>query len=141
MIRFHLKCDKDHQFDSWFASNDAFDSLAKAGMLNCAICGSVTVSKTLMAPNVQVTDATAAPRPLIDPVNDTETKIAAIRDDVEKNSDYVGPSFANEARAMHDGDIPERAIHGTANGAEALKLVQDGVPIMPLPFVPTKKVN
>ena len=90
---------------------------------------------------MKVTDATAAPRPLVDPVNDTETKIAAIREEVEKNSDYVGPSFANEARAMHDGDIPERAIHGTANGAEALKLVQDGVPIMPLPFVPTKKVN
>ena len=67
--------------------------------------------------------------------------IQKLKKHVEKNSDYVGDRFANEARAMHDGEKPQRAIHGEANAEEARKLIEDGVPALPLPFIPRQKTN
>ena len=67
--------------------------------------------------------------------------MAKLRADVEANSDDVGLGFAQEARKMHDGDVPERAIHGTANLEDAKKLIDDGVPVTPLPFMPKRKTN
>ena len=134
MIRFHLKCDQDHQFESWFQSGAAFDKLVTARMINCTTCGSTKVTKTIMAPAVSTSSQITALKP-------TEAAIAALREQVEKNSDYVGETFAKEARAMHDGTIPERSIYGQANLAEAKKLVEDGIPVVPLPFMPRKKTN
>lgn len=134
MIRFHLKCDQDHEFESWFQSGDAFDKLVNAGMVNCTACGSAQVSKTIMAPAVSTSSQIMAPKPV-------EAALAAMRETVEKQSDYVGKGFAKEARDMHDGVVPERPIYGEANLKEAKKLVDDGIPVVPLPFVPRKKTN
>lgn len=134
MIRFNLKCDQDHEFESWFQSGAAFDKLVGAGMVNCTACGSAKVSKTIMAPAVSTSSQITAPKP-------TEAALAEMRRKVEANSDYVGKGFAKEARDMHDGTVPERPIYGEANLAEAKKLVDDGIPVLPLPFMPTKKVN
>ncbi len=134
MIRFHLKCDQDHEFESWFQSGDAFDKLITAGMVTCTACGSTQVSKTIMAPAVSTSSQITVPKP-------TEAALAAMREKIEANSDYVGKGFAKEARDMHDGVVPERAIYGEANLAEAKKLVDDGIPVVPLPFVPRKKTN
>ncbi|MEO1641642.1 MAG: DUF1178 family protein [Pseudomonadota bacterium] len=133
MIKFHLKCDQDHQFESWFQSNAAFDKLAETGMISCTACGSTEVSKSMMAPAVPAkANSIAVP---------TEKALAALREKVETSSDYVGKGFAKEARDMHDGLIPERPIYGEANLKEAKALVDDGVPVMPLPFMPKKKTN
>ena len=66
---------------------------------------------------------------------------ADLRAKVEANSEYVGMNFVAEARAMHDGDAPERSIYGEARADEAIKLLQDGVPVAPLSFLPTRKAN
>ncbi|SFS22038.1 DUF1178 family protein [Yoonia litorea] len=135
MIRFNLKCEQDHAFESWFQSGEAYDKLVAAGMVSCATCGSTKVSKTVMAPAVSTSRAVTAPaRP-------QEAAIAALREKVESTSDYVGKSFAKEARDMHDGIAPARSIYGEANLQEAKKLVEDGVPVVPLPFMPKKKTN
>jgi len=134
MIRFHLKCDQDHEFESWFQSGAAFDKLVAAGMITCTTCGSTTVAKTIMAPAVSTSSQITAPK-------QNEAAIAALREQVESNSDYVGDTFAKQARDMHDGITPERSIYGQANLAEAKKLVDDGIPVVPLPFVPRKKTN
>lgn len=134
MIRFQLKCDQDHQFESWFQSGAAFDKLVAAGMVNCTACGSTKVTKTIMAPAVSTSSDITAPK-------QSEADLAAIREKVESNSDYVGKSFAKEARDMHDGTVPERPIYGEANLQDAKKLVDDGIPVVPLPFIPRKKSN
>ena len=64
-----------------------------------------------------------------------------LRTAVENNSDYVGDKFATEARAIHDGDAPERSIYGEAKPEEAKQLIEDGVPVLPLPFMPKGKVS
>lgn len=163
MIRYALKCDKDHKFESWFKNADAFDALTAAGHVACPDCGSTKVAKSLMAPKVRPArnavakpdvPATAPPAPAPTPSSPTphvapppevqaeiEAEIAKLRAKVEAESDYVGEDFAKEARAMHLGDAPERAIYGETKLEDAKELIEDGVPVMPLPFTPTRKVN
>ncbi|PVA05758.1 DUF1178 family protein [Thalassorhabdomicrobium marinisediminis] len=136
MIRYRLTCDQDHEFESWFQSSEAFDTLDKAGHLSCAVCGSSRVQRALMAPSVQGTSA-----PLAAPRSEVEAALAKIRQEVESNSEYVGLTFAQEARKIHAGEAPERAIYGEAKLADAKKLIEDGVPVAPLPFLPKRKTN
>lgn len=144
MIHYALKCAEDHRFESWFQSASAFDKLAAAGMVTCSVCGSSDVTKAIMAPRVS-SGAVKAPPPakpdLSQPASDAEKAISELRQHVEKNSSYVGKDFAKEARAMHEGEAPERAIHGEARGDEARKLIEEGIPVVPLPFLPTRKTN
>jgi len=143
MIRYALKCSQGHDFESWFQSASAYEKLAGAGMVTCSICGDDKVEKALMAPSVAA--ESSAPNKqradLTTPQSEMEKAVAELRKKVEENSDYVGLSFAAEARAMHEGDKPHRAIHGEANPDEARKLIEDGVPVAPLPFLPTRKAN
>ena len=134
MIRYALKCDQDHVFESWFQSGETFDKLVASRMVACTICGSTEVGKSIMAPAVSTATAPAKQRP-------TEAMLKAMREKVESSADYVGQNFAKEARDMHDGTSPERAIYGEANLVEAKALIEDGIPVMPLPFMPSKKTN
>jgi len=153
MIQYSLKCDHDHQFDSWFQSAAAFDKLQSAGLVTCAVCGTVDVKKVLMAPavrparnkktNTPTSDPApqVKPGPLSAPASPAEQMLAELRQNVEANSQYVGSDFAAQARAMHDGDAPEKSIYGEANLDEARKLIDEGVPVLPLPFRPSGKDN
>ncbi|MEM8775311.1 MAG: DUF1178 family protein [Pseudomonadota bacterium] len=147
MIKFDLKCGEGHQFESWFQSADAFDKLKSAGMVTCAICGNASVEKAIMAPRVQASRKRAVlneesdSAPLSTPGTAAEKAMKDWKKHVEENSEYVGMSFAAEARDMHDGVTPERAIHGEAKPEEARKLMEDGVPVAPLPFVLGRKTN
>lgn len=155
MIRYTLTCDQDHQFESWFQSSAAFDTLADGGHLACPVCGSAQVQRALMAPAVAAksnkkdgaapSPAQAAPAktgaPLAGPMSEAEAALAHLRKEVEENSEYVGLKFADEARKMHDGESPERAIYGEAKLDDAKKLIEDGVPVAPLPFLPKRKTN
>jgi hypothetical protein len=70
-----------------------------------------------------------------------EQAVAKLRAEVEANSDYVGVEFAAEARKIHEGEAPARAIYGEAKLDEAKALIEDGVPVLPLPFTPKRKMN
>ena len=142
MIRYSLKCADDHGFDSWFQSGSAFDSLLAAGHVTCPVCGSAAVEKSLMAPMVRPTREEEAAKPSLGaPATELEQALAALRRQVEENSEYVGVNFVTEARRIHAGDAPERAIYGEARADEAKKLIEDGVPVAPLPFLPARKTN
>ncbi len=149
MIRYALICDKSHEFESWFQSATAYDTLAKAGHVSCAVCGSADVRKTVMAPRLSKSDQTTpdAPadtmpdRPLSAPASVAEQAMAELRAKVETNSENVGENFATEARAMHEGTVPERAIYGEAKLEDAKSLVEDGIPVVPLPFSTGRKTN
>ncbi|WP_373353672.1 DUF1178 family protein [Pseudoroseicyclus sp. CXY001] len=140
MIRYALSCAEGHEFESWFASADAYDTLAATGHLSCAVCGSPKVSKRLMAPAVAAEEPADKSR-LGTPRTEVEQALAEYRRKVEAESDYVGLSFAEEARAMHDGDRPKRSIYGEARLEEAKRLIEDGIPVAPLPFRPRAKSN
>lgn len=140
MIRYALSCKEGHAFESWFKSASAFDGLAAAGHVACPVCGTAEVTKSLMAPAVANAAKPAAPT-LTEPANPIEEAMRALRRQVEENSEYVGVNFVTEARRIHDGDAPERAIYGVARPEEAKRLIEDGVPVAPLPFFPARKTN
>lgn len=142
MIRYDLKCGAGHGFDSWFKGAEAFSALQSAGQVLCPVCGTTKVEKDLMAPAVRPGRKAAAMRPdLSAPASDLEEKIAALKRQIEENSEYVGMNFATEARKMHAGDAPERAIHGEAKPDEARAMIEEGLPVAPLPFLPARKMN
>ena len=150
MICYSLKCAASHDFDSWFRSSDAYDALQAAGKVSCPMCGGTDISKSLMAPAIRPARKVNAANPgtksdqqgpLSTPGSAVEEAFAAMRKQVEDNSEYVGLNFAAEARQMHDGTLPPRAIYGEAKPAEARQLIEDGVPVAPLPFMPKRKTN
>jgi len=138
MIKFTLECDQGVLFDSWFQSASAFDKLKEHDMVACAVCGTANVEKALMTPQVQGTreDRALSVRP-----DTAKAAIAELRRKVEANADYVGTRFVQEARDMHDGLMPERAIYGEARPEEAKRLFDDGIPVAPLPFSTRRKTN
>jgi len=138
MIRYHLQCENGHRFESWFSSSADYDRLESAGHLSCGVCGSSAVTKALMAPRVSVQDdpppAPEKAGPLSAPASPAEQALRALRRKIEAEAENVGRNFAHEARAMHDGEAPRRAIYGEARPDEARALVEDGVPVAPLPW-------
>ncbi|MFO1208239.1 MAG: DUF1178 family protein [Amaricoccus sp.] len=133
MIRYALRCDRAHRFDSWFGSSADFDRLLESRMLACAVCGSQAVGKDVMAPAVAA-PAPAPERPLSAPASPAEQALAELRRRIEADSEDVGRDFAAEARRIHEGAAPERAIIGEARPAEARALIEDGIPVAPLPW-------
>jgi len=156
MIRYALRCDGDHTFESWFQSSSAYDSQVKRKLVTCPICGSAKVDKAIMAPRIVGKKgrgrATPPPEPATAAVPDTaqsestslmmaqekelRTKLKELRDHIVKNADNVGERFANEARAMHYGDKEHRPIYGEASPEDAKSLIDEGIEVSPLPTLP-----
>ena len=141
MIRYALSCDHGHDFEGWFGSSGDYDDQQARGLLACPVCDSQAVRKQIMAPAVAGTRRTARD---VEPARMQAMMMEAagrIRAHVEANFDDVGDSFASEARAIHEGRSEERGIYGQATPAEVRDLVEDGVPIAPLPPEPPKKAE
>ncbi len=154
MIRYDLRCADGHEFEAWFGSSAAYDDQAARGLVSCAICGSPKVAKALMAPRLPTrsnrkVDAPAHPasggreapaQPMLSAPVPAEIaqKLAALRAEIEAKSTWVGRRFAEEARAMHLGEAETKPIHGEATGEEAKALIEEGVPVAPLPFLPRR---
>ncbi|HQT52055.1 MAG: DUF1178 family protein [Phenylobacterium sp.] len=140
MIRYALACDHAHEFEGWFGSSEDYDAQADAGQIGCPTCGSTAVTKQIMAPMVAGTkrntpDMTPAAREVM------MQAMAEVRQHVEDNFDYVGDTFADEARAIHAGKSENRGIYGEATPAEVRDLKEEGVNIAPLPSAPVKKAS
>jgi hypothetical protein len=149
MIRYSLRCDKDHSFESWFQNSSAYDSQVKRKLVTCPVCGSAKVEKAIMAPRIvskkgrdkaaeaPVEAAATESTPLMmTQERELRAKIKELRDHIVKNADNVGERFPNEARKMHYGDIEHRPIYGEASPEEAKALIDEGVEVAPLPVLP-----
>ncbi|TPE52275.1 DUF1178 family protein [Amaricoccus solimangrovi] len=137
MIRFSLRCDKSHRFESWFGSGADYDRLSAAGLVSCPVCGGDKVEKDLMVPNIGARSGESARDAAPDlsaPASPAEQALAELRARVEARSENVGRNFATEARRIHEGDAPARPIIGEARPAEARGLIEDGIPVVPLPW-------
>ena len=141
MIRYALTCDHEHEFEGWFGSSKDFDDQQGRGLVECPMCASKMVRKQIMAPAVAGTKRSLRETP---PANAQAMMMEAagrLRQHVEENFDDVGDAFAVEARAIHEGRAEDRGIYGQAKPEEVRELVQDGVPVAPLPPEPPKKTD
>ena len=146
MIKFSLACDKGHGFESWFPDGAAYEKQARRGLIACPQCGSTAVAKAIMAPALVGTARRArgegepsAPVPvaLIDERQRAlRETMRELKREIEARTDDVGAKFPEVARAIHAGDTPERAIRGQASRAEIKALLDEGVDVLPMPFVP-----
>jgi hypothetical protein len=158
MIHYQLRCDQAHEFDGWYRDSAAFEKLAAAELVECPVCGSGKVTRALMAPAipkkgrakaVEPVEAAQPPAPAPQPPPGPQQQAAAgpipaqmvallqrMRAEVEKNCDYVGSGFADEARKMHRGETEFRGIYGEASDADAEALQEEGIDIARLPWVP-----
>jgi hypothetical protein len=136
MIKYRLICSSDHEFEGWFRDSADYDHQAGQGLLDCPSCGSGEVRKAVMAPAVARTDgarASGRAQRLAAIQEDMARAVARAREYVEKNFDYVGDKFPEEARKIHYGEKEERAIYGEASGKDVKELVDEGIEIAPLP--------
>jgi len=134
MIVFDLQCqDSGTVFEAWFRSGADYDEQAARGLVECPVCRSTRIGKAPMAPRVPA--KSPSPMPL--------EELAELQSALLKDSEWVGDRFADEARSMHLGEVEARPVHGQATAAEARALVDDGVPVapLPLPVVPPTQVN
>lgn len=150
MIKYDLRCEQGHAFESWFQSSSAYDSQRKRKLIACPSCGSSRIEKAIMAPRLAGTKKRGrveapseaapaeAPTPSLVMTQELElrAKLKELRDHVVKNADNVGERFPNEARKMHYGDIEHRPIYGEASADEAKSLIDEGIEVMPLPVLP-----
>ena len=154
MIRYSLRCDRGHEFESWFQSSSAYEQQEKHKLVNCPTCGSPEVERAIMAPQIvsKKSRDSAAPAPAPSASTDVtapastplmmaqerelRAKLKELRDHIVKNADNVGERFPNEARKMHYGDIEHRPIYGEASPDEARALIDEGVEVSPLPVLP-----
>lgn len=159
MIVYDLRCAKGHVFEGWFPDSMAFDKQVKRKHLVCPACGSTKVDKAMMAPNIAspkkksraatetptaptVPDAaadTAAPPVALDRAKRETAKyvkfLKTMREHVEKNCDYVGEKFADEARKIHYGETDKRNIYGEASPDETRALKDEGVEFGAIPWI------
>lgn len=161
MIKYTLVCDNAHEFESWFAGSESYEEQARRGFVECPFCQSTKVSKAIMAPNVARKDRetakaeapaeapaakTAAPAPAPQSVALLDEKqqhlramIRELHEKIVASSDDVGASFPEEARKMHEGEAPVRSIRGQASFEEARSLIEDGIPVLPIPDLPEER--
>jgi hypothetical protein len=161
MIRYTLRCERGHGFESWFQSSAAYESQEKRKLVSCPSCGSTKVERAIMAPQIVSKRGrdSSVPAPVRAPAAPPEAaatevtaqgstpllmaqerelraKLRELRDHIVKNADNVGEKFPNEARKMHYGDIEHRPIYGEASPDEARALIDEGVEVSPLPVLP-----
>ena len=141
MIKYALACDRAHEFEGWFGSSADYDDQQARGLVECPVCASKTVRKQIMAPALAGVRKTAQDETSGSPQTMMMEAMGRLRRHVEDNFDDVGDAFASEARAIHEGRAEDRGIYGQATGAEIRELVEDGVPIAPLPPEAPKKTE
>jgi hypothetical protein len=152
MIKYSLRCDNAHEFESWFSDSASYDMQRKRGFVSCPVCNSAQVEKQIMAPRVFTAEqreaAVPVPAPapspaptqpmamLSDEAKQMRAIIRAFKAHVEANTQDVGRNFADEARKIHYGESEGRAIRGQASFSEAKELHEEGIGVLPLPNLP-----
>lgn len=150
MIRYQLQCDADHTFEAWFGNSSAYDKQVKRALVACPQCGSTKVDKCIMAPNIGTKGNKKADTQIIKAANNDAAEqspsyaelralMRRMRKEVEKNAEYVGPNFAEEARKIHYDEAEARGIYGEATMEEAKSLHDEGVEFLPLPPLPEEQ--
>jgi len=162
MIRYALYCEHDHPFEAWFGSSSDYDVQAARGQVECPMCLSTVVRKQVMSPAISTSKRRAAEPSAMVPAADASPDgvasqevaspeaqaqmrtmmmeaMSQVRRHVEDTFDYVGDSFAKEARDIHEGRSEQRGIYGEASPKEIQALRNDGITVAPLPPAPVVK--
>ena len=136
MIKYNLKCHKNHEFESWFSDIEEFDKLNKNNLLECIYCSSKKIRKSIMAPMISSSNKNddyfdTSNKDILDEKN----KLLQLRNFIEKNFQYVGKDFSKKVREVYYDKKNNKAIYGTTTPKEREELAEEGIDLLSIPWV------
>ena len=138
MIKYNLKCHNNHEFESWFSESSEFDKLNKKGLLDCIICDSKKISKTIMAPMVSVVKGKEDKIDFIKinkKIQNEKEELLKIRKFIENNFEDVGNNFSKKVREIYYDKKSKKTIYGSTTAKEREELAEEGIEILSLPWI------
>ena len=136
MIKYNLKCENDHEFESWFSNSAEFDKLKEKEFLECIYCSSKKINKSIMAPRVSNMKNKQKQNDQIDKnLKDERSHLLKLRNYIEKNFDYVGEDFSKKVREVYYDKKSKKAIYGTTTAEERKELEEEGIDLLSIPWV------
>ena len=136
MIKYNLKCHKEHEFESWFSSSEEFEKLTKKKLLECIYCLSKKIDKSIMAPMVTNSKSKNNKFEIVSKnLKNQKNELIKLRKYIEKNFDYVGKDFSKRVREIYYDKDNKKAIYGTTTSDERKELAEEGIDLLSIPWV------
>ena len=136
MIKYNLKCNEGHEFESWFSNSEEFDKLNKKKLLECIYCSSKKINKSIMSPMISGLKNKNEKIEILDKEFQNEkNKLLQLRKFIEKNFDYVGKDFSKKVREVYYDKKSKKAIYGTTTTEEREELAEEGIDLFSIPWV------
>ena len=141
MIKYNLKCKNKHEFESWFSDSKEFEKLKSIKMIECTFCGTKSIEKSIMSPNILNKEQKEKNIKLAKNQKKVQNDLLKIRNFIEKNFEYVGKDFPREVRNLYYDKRKNKNIYGKATPEETEELKEEGIDVTSVPWVDNKKNN
>ena len=136
MIKYNLKCHKEHEFESWFSSSEEFEKLTKKKLLECIYCSSKNIDKSIMSPMVSNSKSKNEKFDIMSKnLKNHKNNLLKLRKYIEKNFDYVGKDLSKKAREIYYDKKNKKAIYGITTSEERKELSEEGIDLLSIPWV------
>ncbi len=136
MIKYNLKCDNNHEFESWFSDSNEFNKLNKKKLLECIYCSSRKIQKSIMSPMVSGTKLNEDKINLLDQkLLSEKDQLIKLRKHIEKNFEFVGDKFSEKVRDLYYDKDSKKSIYGTTTTEERKELEEEGIDLLSVPWV------
>tara|TARA_B100001059_G_C17674023_1_gene496039 strand:+ start:117 stop:539 length:423 start_codon:yes stop_codon:yes gene_type:complete len=136
MIKYNLKCHKDHEFESWFSNSKEFDNLKKKKLLECIFCLSKKIEKSIMSPMLSGTKENSNQNKILNEnFQNEKNKLLKLRKFIENNFEYVGENFSKKVREVYYDKSNKKTIYGTTTQDEKKELEEEGIDLLSIPWV------
>ena len=136
MIKYNLKCENKHEFESWFSDSREFDRLKNKNLIECIFCSSKKVEKSIMAPRVANSNLQSKSKQISTlEMKNFKKDLIKLRKFVEKNFEYVGHNFANKVREVYYDKNSNKNIYGTTTDKQKEELKEEGIDLVNIPWV------
>ncbi len=136
MIKYNLKCDNDHEFESWFSDSNEFNKLNKKKLLECIYCSSNKIQKSIMSPMVSGIKLNEDKMNLVDQkLLNEKNQLIKLREHIEKNFEFVGDKFSEKVRDVYYDKETKKSIYGTTTPEEKKELEEEGIDLLSIPWV------
>ena len=137
MIKYKLKCNNDHEFESWFSDSKEFERLKTRKLLECIYCNSKKIKKSIMAPMISISKNNNLNKFQINEkiLQKQRNKLIKLRNFIEKNFEYVGEDFSKKVREIYYDKKNNKTIYGITSPKERKELEEEGIDLLSIPWV------
>tara|TARA_B100000609_G_C16982522_1_gene314600 strand:- start:6 stop:425 length:420 start_codon:yes stop_codon:yes gene_type:complete len=135
MIKYNLKCQNDHEFESWFSNSREFDNLKRKNLLECIYCNSKEINKSIMAPMISNSKKDEKLNVINKDFKKEKDNLLKLRNYIEKNFEFVGKDFSKKVREVYYDKKNNKAIYGTTTSKERDELAEEGIDLFSIPWI------